>query len=154
MIVLTWLSLWMEAENLVSCRIAWRYDVRLSICGAGVVIVFAHEVEFLSSRLMLLSVINCCQWSIHCCSCQCSLLSIWIWSIQIIVFGRFDSCGSSCKALVKESKAHETESKAHVTESSASVPASASPSLLCGTIPIVFKLALLCKAATVNQQLV
>ena len=44
------------------------------------------------------------------------------------------------------------ESKAHVTESWASAPAS--PSLLCGTIPIVFKLALLCKAATVNQQLV
>ena len=44
------------------------------------------------------------------------------------------------------------ESKAHVKESSVSAPTS--PSLLCGTIPIVFKLALLCKAATVNQQLV
>ena len=43
-------------------------------------------------------------------------------------------------------------SKAHVTESLALAPTY--PSLLCGTIPIVFELALLCKAATVNQQLV
>ena len=38
------------------------------------------------------------------------------------------------------------ESKAHVKESLASAPTS--PSLLCGTIPVVFKLTLLCKAVT------
>ena len=52
------------------------------------------------------------------------------------------TCGSSCKALVKESKAH-------VTESSASAPTS--PSLLCGTIPKVFQIALFCKSPFVTD---
>ena len=43
-----------------------------------------------------------------------------------------------------------TDADADADESSASASAPTSPSLLCGTIPIVFKLALLCKAGLIS----
>ena len=70
-----------------------------------------------------------------------------------------DGCGQrtyQCCYLIHSSRSFAavqpalTDADADADESSASASAPTSPSLLCGTIPIVFKLALLCKAGLIS----